>query len=169
MILKQKIFKFIKNINSIVLIIPIILIAILVKALAIYFKDILLTNLSINILSIVFTIDLFLLISKVFINSNKGYMRCLIKVFVVGYIIIGGLFYFTESPEYVIEKNGKKMLAVVDNGLFKVSVYYYKDGNYFFYKGDNLEFIEFYSGSLDPIKNPEEGERRGICYIKDDY
>lgn len=167
MTLKQKMVKFIKNINSIVLIIPIILIVILVIVVA--FKDILFTNLSINILSILFTIALFLLMSKVFINTNKDFTKFLIKVFVVIYIVIGGVCYFTESPEYVIEKNGKKMLAVVEHGLFKVSVNYYKDGNYFFYKRNNLEFIEFYVGSLDPIKNPEDSERRGISYIEDDY
>lgn len=166
--LKQRLFNVIKNINSILLIVPMILVLLIV--ILSYVKNIFFTNLSINILAIIFTIALFLLMSKVFINSNKNSTKILVKVFIVFYIIIGGLCYFTESPEYVIEKNGKKMFAIVNDGPFQVSIDYYKDGNYFFYKRENLEFIEFYGGgSFDPIKNPKFNKVQGISYIKDNY
>lgn len=166
MTLKQKMVKFIKNINSIVLIIPIILIVILV--LLVDFKDILFTNLSINIIFIIFTINLFLLISKVVMNSNKESTRTLFKTFMVVYIVIGGFFYFTERPQYVIEKDGKKMFAIVNDGPMQVWVEYYKGKNLFFYKREDLKFIEFYGGgAYDPIKNPNGKEVRGRSYVND--
>ncbi len=128
-------------------------------------NNVFLTNLTINILSIIFTIFLFLLLFKTLLYSHINSKKFIVKSFAVLYILIGMFFYFNENPQYILNKNTKKMFAVVNDGPFQVWVEYYDYTNPFFVHKENLRFIEFYGGgSYDPIKNPNS-EPKGINYI----
>lgn len=127
-------------------------------------NNVFITNITINILSIIFTIFLFLLLFRILLCSRINSTKFIVKSFSILYILIGMFFYFNENPQYVINKNTKKMFAVVNNGPLQVWVEYYDYTNPFFVHKENLKFIEFYGGAYDPIKNPN-AEPRGIDYI----
>lgn len=131
--MKFKPFLSIKFIKIITILSTVLLLLILLIIKIANLSNVFLTNLTINILSIIFTIFLFLLLFRISLCSRINSTKFIVKSFVVLYILIGIFFYFNENPEYVLNKNNKKMFALVNDDPFQVLVEYYDYTNPFLY------------------------------------
>ncbi|MEG0181649.1 MAG: hypothetical protein RR657_07120 [Peptostreptococcaceae bacterium] len=146
-------------------------------------RDLTFTNKAIYILSIIFVVGFepFLLeIIIILYNISKKiakklYIRytsvvgVIVIVFITCVIYIFGyiFFAFTYAPEYIVEKDGKKMVAYV-NSYLEVEVNYY-DYVSEFIRGNNVKIREDYgSGGYDPFEREKMPQVETYEYFDDD-
>ena len=89
----------------------------------------------------------------------------LIVLFSLAMMVIGGAVAFLgilfSKPEYIVEKEGEKYVAVVD-GFLKTKVYYYEPVNILVYRKP-ARIEEYYGdGSINPFKKENEGKYKPI-------
>lgn len=144
-------------------------------------SNLILTNISINLMAGILTILLFSLLVQIIIHLYKfvhkrnkelylkiiaGLGIFLVVASMVMYLMIGFIFFAFEGPEYTVEKDGKKMVAYV-NSFTHVYVEYYDYINPFVH-GNKIKIGEDYgAGGYDPFKSEEKVMPKRITYYND--
>ncbi|WP_300347147.1 hypothetical protein [Clostridium sp.] len=130
----------------------------------------------------IFTILLFLILIQIIVflhkliwkSGTKTSTRILCRlgilfiVLIIGiYIFFGFILYvFTNKPEHILEKDGKKIIASVDS-FFEVRVQYYDYINPFV-RGNKIRIEEDYGdGGYDPFDLNEKIIPKRITYYND--
>lgn len=116
------------------------------------------------IIMVGFVVGIIQLLLKI---KKKNTKWILISVFIILLLLSTPMIYlfsaFTYTPEYVVEKDGKKFVAYV-NGFLRTYVYYYDYKNIFIV-GNQKRIEEYYGkGGFDPIENEGKYNVKSTIY-----
>ncbi|MDQ0150307.1 hypothetical protein ACFO6R_10920 [Eubacterium multiforme] len=144
-------------------------------------SNLILTNISINLMAGILTILLFSLLVQIIIylykfvhkRNKELYLKIIARlgIFLVVtsmlmYLMVGLILFSFERSDYIVEKNDKKMIACV-SGFTEVIVEYYDYIN-IFVRRDKIRISEYYGeGGINPFSRDPKLEPKIIKYYDD--